>query len=32
MYEHRFLENIKKLYTYIGFWDDKMQFKAIIEV
>ena len=32
MYEHRFLENIKKLYTSAGKCNDKPQFKAILEV
>ena len=32
MYEHRCLENINKLYTSSVKCDDKMQFKAIIEV
>ena len=31
MYEHVFLENIKKLYKYYGKCDDKKQYKAIIE-
>ena len=29
-YEHRFLENINKLYTSSGKCDDQIQFKAII--
>ena len=31
LYEHRCLENIKKLYKYSGKYDDKNQYKAIIE-
>ena len=31
MYEHICMENIKKLYTYAGICDNKLQFKAIIE-
>ena len=31
IYEHRCLENIKKLYKYYGKCDDKKQYKAIIE-
>ena len=30
-YEHRCLENIKKLYKTEGKCDDKQQYKAIIE-
>ena len=32
MYEHRCLEIIKKVYTSSGKCDDKIQFRAIIEV
>ena len=31
MYEHRFMGNIKRLYKYAGKYNDKLQFKAIIE-
>ena len=31
MYEHRFLENIKKIYKSSGKCDDQQQYKAIIE-
>ena len=31
MYEHRCLGKTKKLYTYSGKYDDKLQLKAIIE-
>ena len=31
MYEHRCLENIKKLYNYFGKFDDKQCYKSIIE-
>ena len=31
MYKHRYLENIKKLYTSAGKRDDQLQFKAILE-
>ena len=32
VYEHRCLENIKKLYTYAGKCDNQLDFKAIIEL
>ena len=32
MYEHRCLENIKKIYTSSGKCDNKLQFRAILEV
>ena len=31
IYKHGCLEDTKKLYTSSGKWDDKMQFKAILE-
>ena len=31
MYEHRCLENIKKLYKYYGKCEDQQQYKDIIE-
>ena len=31
LYEHRFIENIKKLYKSPGKCDDKQQYKAITE-
>ena len=31
MYEHRFLENIKKLYKYAVKFDDQQPYKSIIE-
>ena len=31
MYEHRCLENIKKLYTSSGKYNHPLQFKAILE-
>ena len=31
MYEHRYLENIKKLYKSSGKYDYQQQYKAIIE-
>ena len=31
IYEHRCLENIKKLYKYSGKCDDWQQYKAILE-
>ena len=31
MYEHRYLENIHKLYTYSGKCDDKHHYKDILE-
>ena len=31
MYEHRFLENIKKLYKHAGTYEYQEQYKAIIE-
>ena len=31
MYEHIFLENIKKLYKYFGKFDDQKKYKAILE-
>ena len=31
MYEHRFLENINKLYKYSGKFDNQQHYKAIIE-
>ena len=31
LYEHKCLQNINKLYTHDGKWDDQQQFKDIIE-
>ena len=31
LYEHKCLENIKKLYKQAGKWDDQNQFKDILE-
>ena len=31
LYEHRCLENINKLYIYAGKYDNKQQYKAILE-
>ena len=31
MYKHRCLENINKLYTSTGKYDDQLQFKSILE-
>ena len=31
IYEHRCLENVKKLYKSSGKWDDQQHYKAIIE-
>ena len=31
MYKHRYLENIKKLYTSAGKYDDQKQYKDILE-
>ena len=31
LYEHKCLQNIKKLYKHIGKWDDQKQFKDILE-
>ena len=31
MYEHKCLENINKLYTFDGKWDDQIPFTYIIE-
>ena len=30
MYDHRFLENIKKLYKYAGKYDDQQHYKSIL--
>ena len=30
LYEHKYLENIKKLYWYAGKFDYKQQYKAIL--
>ena len=31
LYEHKCLQNINKLYTHDGKWDDQQQFKDILE-
>ena len=31
LYEHKCLENMKKLYKQAGMWDDQKQFKDILE-